>query len=211
MNSKTLLFVLCIGLTILSGILRGVVDQRWGVEGMEEAAVRVEDMPEEVGPWKMVHDGDLDAEAAKMLRCAGSIVRNYVHQGTGEGVSLIFLVGPAGPLAQHTPEVCYGSGSFTIAEPTRNTVIQEVGDEKNDFLVVTFSENHVGNRLLRVYYAWNNKGKWLAPSQPRAAFAGIPMLYKVQIATNALGDKNTQDAAARFLQACLPIWKEICR
>lgn len=212
MNMKTTLFGLCVALTVLSGVLRGVIDQRWGVsEEMQAAALRVESLPEQVGDWKATHITVLDEEAANMLRCAGSTVRSYVHAETGEAVSLIFLVGPAGPLAIHTPEVCYGSSNFTTVEARKRKLIKDVKGNEHPFSFITFSENKVGQRLQRVYYAWNRGGKWMAPDSPRTSFAGIPMLYKVQVATNAIGGETEMDAAEKFLRDSLPVWKDICR
>lgn len=213
MNTKaSILLVLCVSLTILSGVLRGMVDQRWGVsEEMEQAAQRVEALPEQIGNWNANQIQSLDADAAKMLRCAGSTVRSYVHTKTGEAVSLIFLVGPAGPLAIHTPEVCYGASTFTTVEPRQQTVITDVNGGEHPFSVITFAENRVGQRLQRVYYSWNRDGKWVAPDSPRTSFAGAPMLYKVQIATNAVGKNAEMDAAERFISENLSVWKDICR
>ena len=212
MTTKRTLLVLCVGLTVLSGVLRGVVDQRWGfAEGMIQAAERVKSLASQIGPWHVTHEQALDSEAAEMLRCAGSLVRTYVHEDTGEAVSLIFLVGPAGPLAIHTPEVCYGSSNFTVVEQRRHVVVQDVEKNEHPFSVITFSENKVGQRLQRVYYAWNRSGQWMAPDRPRSAFAGMPMLYKVQVATHDVGDKESADAAKRFIRACLPVWQEICK
>ena len=183
-TKATTLIVLSIALTVLSGVLRGMVDQRWGmVDGMADAAARVEALPEEFGDWKAVRVAPIGEDAAKMLRCAGSTVRTYVHKQTGQSVSLIFLVGPAGPLAIHTPDVCYGSNNYTAVESRRQKTIRDVNGNEHPFSVITFAENELGQRLLRVYYAWNSNGDWLAPSTPRTAFAGLPMLYKVQVAT----------------------------
>lgn len=212
MTTKTIVFVFCVALTVLSGVLRGVVDQRWGMsEGMQEAALRVEALPEQIGKWKAAHIAPLDDDAAEMLRCAGSTVRSYIHPQTGESVSLIFLVGPAGPLAIHTPEVCYGSSNFTTVEARKRKIIKDVNGDEHPFSYITFAENKVGKQLQRVYYAWNRGGEWVAPDSPRTSFAGVPMLYKVQIATNAVGGEAEMDAAEKFLRDSLPLWKDICR
>lgn len=221
MKTRTvLLLILCVSLTILSGVLRGMVDQRWGMnEAAVEAAVRVEALPEQLGKWKAapIVDADgnrvdkLDDEAKKMLRCVGNTVRNYVHEDTGESVSLVFMVGPAGPLAIHTPEVCYGSANFTTAEPRQQRLIKSVNDGEHPFSVITFEENRVGKRLLRVYYAWNTGGEWRAPNTPRTSFAGVPMLYKLQLATNSIDESTNMDAAEKFLIENLSTLKDICR
>lgn len=213
MKTKTvLLLIMCVSLTILSGVLRGMVDQRWGMdESSNEAAVRVEGLPEQLGHWKAVHVDELDDEAKKMLRCVGNTVRNYVHEQTQESVSLVLMVGPAGPLAIHTPEVCYGSANFTTAEKRQQRLIKDVNGDEHPFSVITFEENKMGKRLLRVYYAWNKAGDWKAPASPRTSFAGVPMLYKLQLATNSIDESTNMDAAEKFLIENLSALKDICR
>ena len=213
MKTKTLLLiVLCVSLTVLSGVLRGMVDQRWGMgEAANEAAVRVEALPDQLGKWKAVHVDELDEEATKMLRCVGSTVRNYVHEDTQESVSLVFMVGPAGPLAIHTPDVCYGSANFTTAEQRQQRMLKDVNGDEHPFSVITFEENKMGKRLLRVYYAWNKGGEWAAPDTPRTSFAGVPMLYKLQLATNSIDGATNVDAAEKFLIENLSALKDICR
>jgi len=213
MKTKALLLrVLWVSLTILSGVLRGMVDQRWGMgEAANEAAVRVEALPDQLGKWKAVHIEELDEEAKKMLRCVGNTVRNYVHEDTGESVSLVFMVGPSGPLAIHTPDVCYGSANFSIVEERQQRLIKDVNGSEHPFSVITFEENKMGKRLLRVYYAWNNTGEWVAPDVPRTSFAGVPMLYKIQLATNSIDEGTNMDAAEKFLIENLSALKDICR
>ena len=212
MNSKLTLLALCVALTLLSGVLRGVVDQRWGYgEEMLQAAERVASFPMEIGPWKATEDGKLDDEAAAMLRSVGSVLRRYTHEATGETISLVFLVGPAGPLAIHTPEVCYGSNNFTVVDPRGRSIVEDVQGNEHPFSVVTFAENDLRQRRQRIYYAWNHQNTWIAPEQPRSAFAGLPMLYKVQVSTYLQGDGERQDAANKFLSVCLPICEQICR
>ncbi len=213
MKTKTiLLLILCVSLTVLSGVLRGMVDQRWGLgESAQAAAIRVEGLPEELGKWKATHVEELDDEAKNMLRCVGNTVRNYVHQDTKQSVSVVFMVGPAGPLAIHTPEVCYGSANFTTAEQRQQKKIKDVNGDEHPFSVITFEENKMGKRLLRVYYAWNKGGEWVAPDTPRTSFAGVPMLYKIQLATNSIDDSTNMDAAEKFLMENLSVLKDICR
>lgn len=210
MKKATTLLVACIGLTVFSGVLRGRMDARWGGEEMTAAANRVESIPQSLGNWQAAELHNLDEAAKRMLRCEGDVVGSYVDQSSNDLVSMVFLVGPTGPLAVHTPDVCYGSSNFTIAEKKRKKVIIDSEGESHEFSVITFKENRAGNRLFRVYYAWNHDGEWKSPPHPRTSFAGIPMLFKIQIATNViLQTKDEVDAGERFLQQNLPLLDEI--
>ena len=207
MNRTSVLLICCLCLTVLSGYLRGTIDSRWGNQELTQAAEVVVSTPNVLGSWTTSEKNSLDVEAAKMLRCSGNFVANFSNS-KGDLVNVVMLVGPAGPLAVHTPDVCYGSNNYTIHEPTRQTTIVDENGEEHQFSVITFRENNVGERLLRVYYAWNRSDEWVAPGFPRTAFAGVPMLYKIQVATNQVSrDANDLDAGERFLREALPRMK----
>ena len=208
MKRSTILLICCLCLTVLSGYLRGMIDSRWGTIDLEVAAQAVLAAPTRLGDWTTPEKGKLDEEAAKMLRCAGDFVASFSNS-TGDLVNVVMLVGPAGPLAVHTPDVCYGSNNYALHEHTRQVTITDVEGEEHEFSVITFRENSAGERLLRVYYAWNRDGEWVAPGFPRGAFAGVPMLYKIQVATNQVKrDAEDLDAGERFLREALPQLKK---
>lgn len=204
MKKVPLLLLACIGLTVFSGILRGRIDSRWGREEMTASAERIESMPKTLGMWHADELSKLSDSASRMLRCEGNVVGSYVEESTGHQVSMVFLVGPTGPLAVHTPEVCYGSNNFSVVENRAQKIITDVDGTDHEFSVITFKENRAGNRLLRVYYAWNYDGNWRSPAHPRTSFAGRPMLHKIQIATHALTTNGEADAGERFLIDNLP-------
>lgn len=211
MKSTHIILICGLVLTILSGILRGKLDSRWSSDELVAAAERVNAMPHQLGAWTAEEIKPLPEPAVEMLRCPGSAVGAYSNS-KGDLVSAVFLVGPAGPLAVHTPDVCYGSSNYTIHEPTRHTTIVDANGNKHSFSVITFRENSAGNRLLRVYFAWHDKGSWIAPDVPRTAFAGIPMLYKLQVATHLVTkDETNLDAGERFLRDSLPLLQQMLK
>ena len=210
MNMKTtniLILTLCVGLTILSGVLKGKMDYRWGFsDTFKHAADRVNATKRNLGAWSTTKIDKLDDQARKMLRCTGDVFALYTNKA-GDQVNMTYLVGPAGPLAIHTAEVCYGSSNYKLQGKVRREKVVDVDGGEHQFAVVQFEENRAGNRPLKVYYAWSKDGKsWIAPDSPRTAFASTPMLYKLQVATYAVGDNK--DAAVNFLKQCLPILGE---
>lgn len=211
MNKASILLFACLGLTIFSGILRGRIDYRWGVsEEFQAAAEKVNAMPTTIGAWKADKLNKLDEQAKNMLRCSGDVFGSYKNR-QGEQVSLTVLVGPAGPLAIHTAEVCYGSSNYTLLEGGQRKVVADSAGNEHEFAVATFEENNAGKRPLKVYYAWSTGDDWVAPKAPRSAFAGTPMLYKIQIATNIDGQSNDEmDAAEKFLSQNLHKLQELC-
>jgi hypothetical protein len=202
------LLVTCLVVTLISGAIRGRMDQRWGpTPEMLAAADRVVAIPTDLGPWQAVTRDHLNADAAAMLRCTGNIFRVYVHQPTGKQVTVVFMVGPSGPLVMHTPDACYRSGNYSQHQSRAKRQIIDRQGQPHEFLVTTFQENAAGNRLLRVYYSWNQSGEWKAPLAARTAFAGVPMLYKIQVATHDIADI---DAGEMFLRDALPELRTVC-
>jgi len=203
MNHRFITILLaCLFLTVVSGVIRGRMDQRWGpTPEMVAAADRVAAIPTQIGSWQAITLDQLSAEAVAMLRCTGNVFRVYAHQSTGKRVTVVLMVGPAGPLVMHTPAACYRGSNYRHQQSrTRKQIVDRVGNE-HEFSVTTFRENNAGDRLLRVYYSWNHRGQWQAPAGARTAFAGVPMLYKSQGATHDIADV---DAAETFLRDALP-------
>jgi len=124
----------------------------------------------------------MGATELQMLSCAGYVNRKYVDRETGDVVSLAIYVGPPGPIAVHTPEVCYSSRDYT-AEGARKRVDFPGSNEIGHTLWNTRfrSNNAIGERL-SVYYGWLADDAWTAAESPRFAYAGSPMLFKLQIA-----------------------------
>jgi hypothetical protein len=71
----------------------------------------------------------------------------------------------------------------------------------------------VAGRQQRVYYAWRRfDGPWQAPDDPRWTLGGQPMLYKLQLACDALpapGESSDSDAVHRFLTDLLPVLDKV--
>ncbi len=185
-SKKTAILIAAVAFTIASGIIHGRMVQRWGpTHVMLGAAERIKSFPDQIGPWQLQSAKPLSDSALQMLQCTGYVNRVYRHEETGQLVSLVLMVGPAGPLAIHTPEVCYRSNNFSIFEPRRPVSLETEDRGSHDFSVVTFQVNDASGSYLRVYYGWSQGESWVSPSQPRYDFAGSRMLYKVQVASAA--------------------------
>ena len=113
-------------------------------------------------------------------------------------------------MVAHTPEVCYESGSFEIAEVASAESISSSGGAADTFERVTFRPKSRGGAMQRVYHAWRkSQGRWTAPRNPRLALGGESMLYKLQLTTsipdNSTDDQNSSDAGRRFLEELIPV------
>ena len=196
-----------IGTTLLVGAIQGKLSRRWGMPA--EVSVwgeRLESLPGDVGPWQLSENSRLGSEVVDVLECVGHLKRTYVHRQTGESVDVAVTVGPAGPIAVHTPEVCYSAQNYQV-ERSRERVELPTADGRTDaFWAVTLDSKHSGEHPIRVYYAWTAGGPWQASERPRFQFSGKPCLYKIQLTCPAPTGSSTEtgDACRRFLEAFVP-------
>ena len=196
-----------VGLTLVSGVLHGRLTNRWGSPSeMLVAAKRLEGFPQQFGSWELRESKSLSDTAVTMLQCAGYVHHIYVNRETGETVNLAILVGPTGPIAAHTPDICYSSREYEIQQPRQHAKVRPAEAPDEEFWALTLRAKGIHGELLRVYYAWRNDGVWTAPNRARFALAGQPYLYKIQLAcplpSNA--DQADTDPGRGFLEAFLP-------
>ena len=177
---------------------------------MRSAGEAISRLPETIGPWRLEAVEPLDDAALRMLECRDYQSRHYIHDTTQEKVNFMLLVGPAGPLVAHTPEVCYASIDFELVGGTHVETVRGSGAQADTFGSVALKSKSLAAQNQLVYYAWRPYyGHWQAPTSPRMTLGGQPMLYKLQLSvgTPTLGapapaEKN---AVQRFLDDSLPV------
>jgi hypothetical protein len=200
-----------IGITIATGVVCGRASQRWGaVPDLVAAGDHLKTLPKQIGSWQLVEEEEMGAAEIQMLSCAGYVNRKYADQQTGEVVSLAIYVGPPGPIAVHTPEVCYSSRDFTAEGARKRVEFTGANDLTHALWNTRFRSNNAIGERLTVYYGWLADNEWNATESPRFAFAGSPMLFKLQIAANmpASDEAGQQDPCRDFLQALMQSgWK----
>jgi hypothetical protein len=180
-----------------SGIIHGLWTSRWKLSDQPaKAAERLEQVPLLIGDW----DGDAAEIDSRQIRAAGAggyLSRRYVNRQTGEVVWTTVLCGPPGPIAVHPPDVCFrGAGFQPAAIPTRHTVSRPSGSEHAEFWTAKFVKSEpTGPAAMRVLWAWSGTGAWLAPDNPRLAFARHKVLYKLYVQTGALPGSDPDEHA----------------
>jgi len=169
-------------LTLASGMMHGRMSNRWGTPpDMTAAGAELDQIPDQIGPWQLAATAELHEVAAETLETAGSVTRTYVNEETGEAVQLGLILGPAGPISVHTPDVCYSSRDFKQLDDRRRVAVKPADGSEETFWCLTFQTNDLSGSLLRVYYAWSPGDHWSAPDQPRLTFGGNPYLYKIDV------------------------------
>jgi len=210
---KSIMFgvILVAVLTIVSGMLQGRMSNRWGpTEDMQTAAKQLEKLPTQFGSWQLFSSQEMSEEARNQLECAGYLYHTYKNRDTGEIVNMVLLLGPAGPIAVHTPEICYSSRAYKQLAPRECVTLLDRSNQKDNFWSLTFRSAGVNADTLQVYYAWRTGDHWLAAGNPRFSLAGQPYLYKIQLASRApfFADLKTNDPCKNFLQDFLPAAKQ---
>ena len=195
----SLTVILVVAATASVALMQGRAYHRWGLsDSVRKAGDRLQEFPRDFDNWHMTSASNLDEESRNELQCVSELVRVYRNAKTGDQVSLLLILGPTGPTAVHTPEVCIGRREF---EPLGDRREVAVGGGSDRFWSKRFKALNVHGEPLSVYWAWNTDGCWLVPKDARYRFAGLPFLYKAQVTCGFDGrtDGDPDDAGRRFL------------
>jgi hypothetical protein len=189
-----------LALLLLGGVSHGLFSNRWGVaEDIVSLGQKLSEIPTEIGPWKCVQDSKLEENVEKTLEAKGYISRLYTHQTTGESVNVFVVFGPKGPIAVHTPEICYSARAVTQTSDRTSTPVESEFKE-GALWKLGFETNTVDKRKMNVFYGWSEGGAWQAAANPR--FWRTDYLYKIQTSCQATGKK--EDSTDEFFKLFLP-------
>ena len=198
-------FIILIALTIGSGLLQGGITNRWGAPRESKlSADVVEQIPTTIGDWEMTQQSEMEPEVLKILQNESYVRRTYENKLTGQRIEMVVIAGPHGPTSVHVPEICYSSINYK-QQSEREAVpfSHELGTDK--YWSLEFQETSLHGRPLGVYYGWSDGDRWQASKTPRIEFAGVPILFKIQLSGGLppdceLGDPK-RDPCMLFLDA----------
>jgi hypothetical protein len=190
---------------VLSGLVHGLWMQRWGAPvEFTAAAARLQEFPLDVGEWKG-RPIELDADAMAKTEAAGYVARVLRHHTKGE-IHMILICGRPGPIALHTPDVCFpGSGFAWDPKPDRLDLVTKEGMDAH-FLAERFRKSGPPPQSLRVFWSFTNGNGWKVPDNPRVAFGNSGILYKLYLMRDMeKPDENVKDDPTRdLLRVLLP-------
>ncbi|HWE37738.1 MAG TPA: exosortase-associated EpsI family protein [Isosphaeraceae bacterium] len=206
--SRHLPTTLAIAVILLAGLAHGRRTDRWGVDHrLAEGIERLPRLPLTVGDWRG-EDIPIDPVYARRLERGGMkamVSRRYVDRRSGDAVSMLAVVGPVGPIALHTPEICYAGSGFELAAPA---VRYFPPGTDSSFWCGDFRKVDAAiSSGLRILWAWCPEGHWQAVESPRASFAAERVLFKVYVVRESLetAPPRDDDPGPRFLRALLPV------
>jgi hypothetical protein len=198
--------------TLASGWLHGTLANRWGQgDQLTLAAARLDgDLPPRLGPWRLAKTLPMDSEVRKSLQCCAALHGIYTNDQTGDSVIIAVLAGPSGPLSVHTPEICYSAADYELAGERQQWTVRDKQGQSHGLWTIHANSRHATRPNLRVVYGWSSGGPWQAVQRPRFALAGLPVVYKLQLAGPAREDQREQaldpshDFLTRFLAEIQP-------
>src|SRR5262245_775541 len=115
----------CLALLIVigSGIAHGLCSDRWSTsEELPVAITALSRLPTTFDEWEGA-DLSLDPAAMQRGEISGSVVRRYVHCSTEQEMMVMLVCGRSGPIAVHTPDVCYQGAGYRMASDRSRQVV----------------------------------------------------------------------------------------
>jgi hypothetical protein len=189
-------------LTVVSAVVAGRLSNRWGVSATaQKAAARLLETPQNVGDWIDPEELALSPVAQDVLEHPTYLERRYVRGS--DVVVVAVLVGAPGPIAVHTPEICYSSREYVIKED-RKRVQFDFG--RHSLWSTLFQSRSLDAPLCQVVYGWSDGGQWTAPEDARWKNIGKSHLYKIQAAAySGSAERQPDEVCQEFLEAFLPV------
>jgi hypothetical protein len=199
-------------LTAVPAVVQGVLTRRWsGKADLSGAAARLVEFPSQFGDWKQQGDEEqVPEEALRELQCAGCFNRHYVNQRLGRDVTVIVMVGPAGPLIRHPPEICYGNRANTLLDKPVDVELTTSDSVSHRLRLLRYANPRAMSGEFSVVYGWSQNGAWDVPAYPRVEFGAAPLLFKMQVLTtdSVPKDGGLPTATAKFLSDFLPLLRD---
>jgi hypothetical protein len=204
--------VIAVAVAILVGaaLFEGWRTNRWGPsEDIRAVAARLDAVPREVGPWVATADTPLDPKIVRIAEAVGYIARTYRHRDTGAQVDVLMLCGPSGPIAAHTPDVCYAGNGFKMVGGRARKTLPLPDGTAAGYWSARFEREVSSDDALRVCWAWGVDGHWDASESPWGEYALRQYLYKLYVTRRAAPTADTDRATSpdpieEFLTVFLP-------
>jgi hypothetical protein len=206
-----LIAIVAAGAIVAVAVFEGVRSNRWGAtEDVRAASAKLDKVSIKFGNW-VGTDAPIDEKIIRIAEASGNVSRFYENSKSKERVTVLLLCGPTGPIAAHTPEVCYGGLGFACkGKPARKT-LTFANTSAGSFWTARFEKKSLNDEAQKVYWAWSGNGDWEASSNPRTDYALRTVLYKLYVsraddpASQPRDPKN--EPIENFLEEFLPIVK----
>ncbi len=211
--ARNIAFIIAAVVIIGTGVLHGHRMNRWGEDGaLTEAAARLDRIPMTIGDWKGV-DREIDDREVMRAEASRIFARDYVNEKEGGAISVLVVCGRPGPVAVHTPEVCF-QGAGRVQRDAKVKVVPTLNEESEtpqevEFWTADFFRPaDIIPTFQRVFWTWSHDGQWQAPDNPRATFMWNNKLYKVYLVRSVSSmeesEEESRDLAIEFAEQLFP-------
>jgi hypothetical protein len=93
---------------LVSAAVAGLWTGRWGSSrALQDAVARLDEVPLTLGEAWDGQPEELSDQEVAVAEIDGYVRWRYVNRRTGAVVSMLLVCGRSGPVAAHTPDVCY--------------------------------------------------------------------------------------------------------
>jgi hypothetical protein len=206
--SRILPVVVVLPMLLAYGVAEGVWSDRWNLSHeLDQAPKRLASLPQTIGPWQG-EDVEMNPRIVRQAELRGHLLRHYTQPRTGESVTVLVVCGRPGPVAVHTPQVCYGGSGYTPAAARKRYHSE---DDETAARPEFWSERYqkVGTAIpaqLQIYYAWNTGHGWVAVDNARLQFASGRALYKIYVVRELpnIDEPADKDPVPAFLDLLMP-------
>ncbi len=213
---RALPFVLALSVLVCTGLVHGRWTGRWiGSEARKVATSRLQRVPRTLGSWQG-KDLSMDPKIQKQAQIDGYIQRRYENTATGIAVQMLLVCGRPGPIAAHSPEVCYPGAGFEAIGSVSRQVIEpaDVRAPKAEFLTAAFGKPGPAEApRLEILWSLNSGTGWEAVNHPRLRFGAGGYLFKLYIVQELSRDAGAGGAlpAREFARDLLPALERALR
>jgi hypothetical protein len=205
--SRLLSIATALAAILLTGLAHGVWTDRWKISrDLEDAVARIAQIPESVGDWHG-QPLELDRQMLKVAEVDGYFARRFRNRSNGGEITVLLVCGRPGPIARHTPDVCYqGLGYATAGAPTIGRIAYGSGLQAGAWSAKFWRVNAAVRDGLEIFWSWNAFGTWEAPDNERVRFAPSRFLYKLYVIRpiDTSDGQGDDDACRGFLREFLP-------
>ena len=189
-----------------TGLVHGFWTNRWVEDTATfEAGRRLQNLPMTIGEWEAT-----TIECTPAPGIGGAVQRSYANKRLGVSVNIALVNGQPGPVATHTPEVCYGASGYSVGrrEPIR---LDTEGHSSQFWTSDATKTSATEESRIRIYWGWNAGKGWVASEDARKEFTRFrhPVLHKLYV-IRELGAFETNvrakdEACVQFLDALVPV------
>ena len=186
---------------------QGKWSERW--ETFPELQIysqQLQEIPKDVGEWEGQKTETLDEKTMIAAGAEGEVSRVY-RNASGQEVRVSIICARLRDVFYHTPDRCYPAAGFEMQGEPQPEVF-EIGNDTADFFTTTFLKTEpTGSHRERGYWSWTADGKWIAPKNPKLAFAGQKALYKLYVFANVppnSKEKSNEGLCVDFIRVFMP-------